>query len=351
MPTDAENKTPEDWIAQELNFPLPRHRLRRLRQKPALRALLTEKDFSTADLVFPLFIKEGIDTPVPISSMPGQYQWPLSEVANEARRVHELKIPAVLLFGVPLHKDATGSSALSSQSIIAQAVAAIKSEVPDLLVITDLCCCEYTDHGHCGVLGQTAHGDMDIDNDATLKLLAAQAIVHARAGADVIAPSGMMDGMIGMLRSVLDQAGFKELPIMSYAVKFASSFYGPFREAAEGSPEFGDRKTHQMNPANAAEALREASIDIDEGADMLMVKPAGAYLDIIYRVKQEFPWIPCAAYQVSGEYAMIQAAGERGWLDSQAAMCESLLAIKRAGADFIITYFAKHFAAMVRDND
>jgi porphobilinogen synthase len=328
-----------------VDFPRPRQRLRRLRAQPALRALLTQERVSVSDLVFPLFIKEGIDNPAPIPSMPGQYQWPLAQIGEEAKRVVDLGIPAVLLFGVPVQKDATGSSSLCSDSLIAQAIKAIKAAAPRLLVITDLCFCEYTDHGHCGVLKETSHG-VDVDNDTTLALLAEQALVHARAGADVIAPSGMMDGAIAALRSVLDKAGFNELALMSYAVKYASSFYGPFRDAAEGTPAFGDRKTHQMNPANTAEALREAALDVEEGADMLMVKPAGAYLDIIYQVKQQFPWIPCAAYQVSGEYAMIQAAGERGWLDSQAAMCESLLAIKRSGADFIITYFAKHFAVM-----
>lgn len=328
-----------------VDFPLPTKRLRRLRTKPALRTLLTEQRVSVSDLVFPLFIKEGIKTPTPIASMPGQYQWPLSAIGEEAVRVAELGIPAVLLFGIPMHKDATGSDSLHDDSLIAKAIQAIKTAAPNLLVITDLCFCEYTDHGHCGVLEGKADV-MDIDNDATLELLVKQALVHARAGADVIAPSGMMDGMIAALRSVLDGAGFKDLPLMSYAVKYASSFYGPFRDAAEGTPAFGDRKTHQMNPANAAEALREASLDVEEGADILMVKPAGAYLDVIYRVKEAFPDVPCAAYQVSGEYSMIQAAGERGWVDSQAAMHESLLAIKRAGADFIITYFAKHVAVM-----
>jgi porphobilinogen synthase len=327
---------------KEVDFPLPTERLRRLRTQPALRQLLTEHRLSAADLVFPLFIKEGLSEPTPIGSMPGQYQWPLAEVAAEAVRVHALGIPAVLLFGVPLHKDATGSSCLQSDSLIAQAVQAIKTAVPELLVITDLCFCEYTDHGHCGVISE-----QDIDNDATLELLVQQALVHAKAGADVIAPSGMMDGMIAALRTVLDREGFSHIPLLSYAVKYASSFYGPFREAAEGTPSFGDRKTHQMNPANASTALREAALDVEEGADMLMVKPAGAYLDVIYQLKQAFPGVPCAAYQVSGEYAMIQAAGERGWLDPQAAMMESLLAIKRAGADFIITYFAKQVAELL----
>ncbi len=321
------------------NFPLPIHRLRRLRRTPALRRLLTQESLLVSDLVFPLFIKEGISMSTPILSMPGQYQWPLSAVGAEAKRVFDLGIPAVLLFGIPLKKDATGSSCLQTDSLMAQSIQAIKVAAPDLMVITDLCFCEYTDHGHCGVIN-----GWDIDNDSTLELLVQQALVHAKAGADLIAPSGMMDGMIAALRAVLDQSGFKHIPLMSYAVKYASSFYGPFRDAAEGAPSFGDRKTHQMNPANSAEALREAALDIEEGADIVMVKPAGAYLDIIYQVKEAFPSIPCAAYQVSGEYSMIQAAAERGFLDLQAAMHESLLAIKRSGADFIITYFAKQFA-------
>lgn len=320
-------------------FPLPQQRLRRLRKQPGLRALLTETTVSVSDLVQPLFIKEGITEPVEIASMPGQYQWPLQSIAEEAKRIHALHIPAVLLFGIPAEKDATGSSCLCDDSVIAKAIVAIKTAAPGLLVMTDLCFCEYTDHGHCGVIAGN-----DIDNDQTLALLVEQALVHARAGADLIAPSGMMDGMIAALRSALDGAGFTDLPLMSYAVKYASSFYGPFRDAAEGTPAFGDRKTHQMNPANSAEALREAALDCEEGADILMVKPAGAYLDIIQRVKHNFPDVPCAAYQVSGEYAMIHAAAENGWLDLQAAMQESLLAIKRSGADFIISYFAKSFA-------
>ena len=324
---------------RDLAFPVPQQRLRRLRQQPGLRALLSETTVAVSDLVLPLFIKEGITEPVAIASMPGQYQWPLERIAEEAKRVHALKIPAVLLFGIPADKDATGSSCLCDDSVIVKAVKAIKAAAPELLVITDLCFCEYTDHGHCGVI----KGD-DIDNDETLALLAQQALVHARAGVDMIAPSGMMDGMIAALRSVLDAAGFVNMPLMSYAVKYASSFYGPFRDAAEGTPAFGDRRTHQMDPANSAEALREAALDCEEGADIMMVKPAGAYLDIIRQTKQAFPEVPCAAYQVSGEYSMIHAAAEKGWLDLQAAMVESLVAIKRAGADFIISYFAKDFA-------
>lgn len=318
-------------------------RLRRLRAKPALRDLLTEVRVSVSDLVYPLFIKEGIDSPVAIASMPGQFQWPLAALAEEAKRVCELGIPAVLLFGVPANKDATGSSCLVEDSLIAKAIQIIKLNAPNLLVITDLCFCEYTDHGHCGVI-KDKDKDKDIDNDATLELLAQQALVHARAGADVIAPSGMMDGMIAALRGALDENTYQHVPLLSYAVKYASSFYGPFRDAAEGTPCFGDRKTHQMNPANTAEALREAAVDVEEGADMLMVKPAGAYLDVIYRVKQAFPELPCAAYQVSGEYSMIHAAAKAGWMDLSAAMHESLLAIKRSGADFIISYFATDFA-------
>ena len=330
--------------AQEDAAVQPQHRLRRLRKHPALRALLTECRCDVSDLVYPLFVKEGLTEPQAIQSMPGQMQWPLAELAAEAKRVAELGIPAVLLFGIPADKDDTGSSCLFHDSIIAEAVRLIKQDVPELLVITDLCFCEYTDHGHCGALTTTPSGEADLDNDKTLSLLAEQAVVHAMAGADVIAPSGMIDGMVGGIRQALDEAGFTELPILSYAVKYASSFYGPFREAAEGAPAFGSRDTHQMNPANRFEALREAETDIEQGADMIMVKPAGAYLDVICHLKDSYSSLPCAAYQVSGEYAMIHAAAEKGWIDLPKAMCESLLAIKRAGADFIITYFAKDFA-------
>ncbi|MDF1655123.1 MAG: porphobilinogen synthase [Coxiellaceae bacterium] len=333
----------DDHIAiTEAGF--PQVRLRRLRATEAMRQLVRETHLSVKDMVMPLFIKEGHELKIPIDSMPGQYQFSVDQLDHEIEQIAALGIPAVLLFGIPAHKDANGSDALSGQGIIARAIQHIKAIAPELLVISDLCMCEYTDHGHCGVIHENAHGNDDVHNDQTLSLLAQQAVVHAQAGADVIAPSGMMDGAIQAIRSALDGAGFQHVTILSYAVKYASSFYGPFREAAEGAPQFGDRRSYQMDPANGREALREAALDVAEGADMLMVKPALNYLDVICRVKQQHPNIPLAAYMVSGEYAMIKAAAERGWLDESQAMLESLTAIKRAGADFIINYFAKDFA-------
>lgn len=318
-----------------LSFPVSR--LRRLRRTPQLRSLLQENTVAVSDLVLPLFIKAGHNIKNPISSMPGHFQFSLDHLPAEIDEIKQLNIPAVILFGIPEKKDPMGSSALDDNGIIQQAIKLIKKIAPELLVITDLCFCEYTDHGHCEI----------VDNDKTLELLGKQAISHARAGADMIAPSGMMDGMVKTIRAALDENHFQDMPILSYAVKYASSFYGPFRVAADGAPQFGDRKTYQMNPANANEALREAALDVAEGADMLMVKPAQHYLDIIYRVKQRFPELPLCAYQVSGEFAMIKAAAEKNWMDEKAAMMESLLAIKRAGADFIITYFAKEFATFI----
>jgi porphobilinogen synthase len=276
--------------------------------------------------------------------MPGHFQLSLDYLPAEIEEIKQLNIPAVILFGLPSKKDPMGSSALDDNGIIQQAIKLIKKIAPELLVITDLCFCEYTDHGHCGVINLD---NQTVDNDKTLELLGKQAVSHARAGADIIAPSGMMDGMVKTIRAALDENHFQDIPILSYAVKYASAFYGPFRVAAEGAPQFGDRKTYQMNPANANEALREAALDVAEGADMLMVKPAQNYLDMIYRVKQSFPSLPMCAYQVSGEFAMIKAAGEKNWIDEKAVMMESLLAIKRAGADFIITYFAKEFAQLI----
>lgn len=318
-------------------------RLRRLRQTASLRTLFTETTLSVSDLVYPLFIT-ATNKKKAIQSMPGCYQLGLDDLSTEIESILALKIKAVILFGIPAEKDEMGSDALSSTGIIAKAVQRIKQLAPDLLVITDLCFCEYTSHGHCGILKKTRHGKQEVDNDATLALLAKQAIVQVEAGADIVAPSGMMDGMVYAIRAGLDHAGYSEVPILSYAVKYASNFYGPFREAAEGAPQFGDRKTYQMNPGNADEALREAALDVAEGADMLMVKPAMNYLDVICRVKQKFPGVPLGAYQVSGEYAMIKAAAQNGWLDEDKVMLESLLSIKRAGADFIITYFAKQVA-------
>lgn len=311
-------------------------RLRRLRQTPALRQLLQETKISHSDMVYPLFINENISEKQAVSSMPGVYQHSLSSLKQEIKEVVALQIPAVILFGIPKLKDDIGSSALNDNGIIQQAIQEIKSIAPQLLVITDLCFCEYTSHGHCGVLDRDV-----VDNDATLPLLAEQAISHAKAGADIIAPSGMMDGMVASIRQGLDSENFKHISILSYAVKYASAFYGPFREAAEGAPQFGDRSQYQMDYANRHEALREAQLDVEEGADMLMVKPAMCYLDIISQLKQNLPQLPLSAYQVSGEYSLIKFGAKQGLIDEKAAMIESLTAIKRAGANFIINYFAK----------
>lgn len=317
-------------------------RMRRLRKTPAIRRLVQENSVSVSDLVLPLFIKAGNNIKNPITSMPGHFQLSLDQLPAEIADIQALKIPAIILFAIPAKKDAMGSAAWDDHGVIQEAVRIIKKTAPEILVITDVCFCEYTDHGHCGVWDAK---NKSVDNDKTLELLAKQAISHAKAGADIVAPSGMMDNMVQAIRTGLDAAGFNDIPILSYAVKYASCFYGPFREAAEGAPQYGDRKSYQMNPANANEALKEAELDVLEGADMLMVKPAQNYLDIIYRIKQAFPEMPLGAYQVSGEFAMIKAAAEKKWIDHDAAMMESLLSIKRAGADFIITYFAKEFAA------
>ena len=318
--------------------------MRRLRGHPALRNLIQETKLSSSDFVYPLFIKEDNTRKIPINSMPGQFQLSLDCLSKEIDEVVSLNIPAVILFGIPKHKDFQGSHALAETGIVQQAIVRIKKQAPDLLIIADVCFCEYTDHGHCGIVTKNYRGDSDVDNDKTLTLLAEQAISMAQAGADVIAPSGMMDGMIQVIRQALDEHDFKDIPILSYAVKYASSFYGPFREAAEGAPSFGDRNGYQMDPANSDEALREADLDVEEGADMLMVKPAQHYLDIIYRIKNQNPGLPLCAYQVSGEFSMIKAASEKGWIDEKKVALESLLAIKRAGADFIITYYAKEAA-------
>lgn len=325
----------------------PTCRMRRLRQNPRLRSMLSEAKLNMNDFILPLFIKEGIETNEPISSLPGHFRLALDQLDDEIKSIVELQIPAVILFGIPEKKDPIGSSALNSTGIIQKAIKKIKSLAPHLLVIADLCFCEYTDHGHCGVLYERRDGAFDVDNDKTLTLLTKQAISLASAGADVIAPSGMMDGMVQAIRRGLNQAGFVDVPILSYAVKYSSAFYGPFREAAQGAPQFGDRNSYQMDPANANQALREAELDIQEGADLLMVKPAHTYLDVIYRIKQKFPGLPLVAYQVSGEYAMLKVAAEKGWLDEKKAMFESLIAIKRAGADLIITYFAKEIVKLI----
>ena len=321
----------------------PTLRMRRLRQHPVLRELVRETELSVRDLILPLFVRHGTNVRQPISSMPGHSQLTLDLLAAEAKEIRDLGIPAVILFGIPDHKDATGSGACRDEGIIPQAVRTIKKAAPELLVMTDVCFCEYTDHGHCGIINDHT-GRVDVDNDATLELLAEQAACHARAGADVIAPSGMMDGMVAAIRAGLDAANFQHTPILSYAAKYASGFYGPFREAAESTPQFGDRRSYQMDPANGEQALREVALDLAEGADMLMVKPALSYLDVISRVKQAHPGVPLAAYNVSGEFAMVKAAAEKGWIDEQRVTLEILTSIKRAGADMILTYSAKDVA-------
>lgn len=318
----------------------PQTRLRRLRSHPRLRDLVRETELCPNDFILPLFVRHGSQTRIPIGSMPGHAQLTVDLLAKEAREIAGLGIPAVILFGIPAHKDSVGSSAWDDQGIVQQAIRVIKETAPDLLVITDVCFCEFTDHGHCGVLIED-RGRKDVGNDQTLNNLIKQAVSHARAGADMIAPSGMMDGMIQALRGGLDSSGYSSIPIMSYAAKYASGFYGPFREAAESTPQFGDRRTYQMDPANGAEALREVALDLEEGADILMVKPALSYLDIIRRVKSAHPEVPLAAYNVSGEFAMVKAAAANGWIDEQRVALEILTSIRRAGADMILTYFAK----------
>jgi porphobilinogen synthase len=317
----------------------PAYRPRRLRRTEALRRLVRETRVVSEQLVQPLFVVPGRDVARPVDSMPGVAQLSADRAAEESRRLVDAGVPAVLLFGIPEAKDARGSGATAADGIIPRALEAIRRAAPGLVLITDVCLCEYTDHGHCGIVR-----DGDVDNDATLELLAAEALAHARAGADLIAPSDMMDGRVGAIRRALDGAGFTHLPIMSYAAKFASAFYGPFRDAAQSTPQFGDRRGYQMDPANADEALREVALDVEEGADIVMVKPALPYLDVVRRVKERFGY-PVAAYHVSGEYAMVKAAVARGWLDERRVVAESLLAIRRAGADVIITYFAKDVAA------
>lgn len=330
------------------NLPsFPAARPRRLRLTSTLRALVRETSLTPADFILPLFVRYGHRRRAPIKSMPGQFQLTVDELAAEAREIAALGIPAVVLFGIPEHKDATGSDNYNANGIVPTAIRALKDAAPDLLVISDMCFCEYTDHGHCGIINQPDHAHFVktlpqgyLLNDPTLELLARASVVHAQAGADIIAPSGMLDGMVGAIRRGLDGAGFTQTPVLSYAVKYASGFYGPFRDAAESPPTFGDRSQYQMDPANRREALREAALDVAEGADMLMVKPAMPYLDIIAAVRQMFD-LPIAAYQVSGEYAMLHAAAANGWLDLQRCALESLTAIKRAGADMILTYFAR----------
>ncbi|GAB4544029.1 MAG: porphobilinogen synthase [Anaerolineae bacterium] len=320
----------------------PTTRPRRLRATPTLRRMVRETILSPDDFIYPMFVVHGQDVRRPITSMPGIYQLSVDQAVAEAREAAGLDIPALILFGIPATKDALGSENFSDQGIVQQAIRAIKDAVPDLILIADVCMCEYTDHGHCGIV----EGD-EIVNDATLDILQQAAVSYAQAGADVVAPSGMMDGMVSAIRTALDAAGFARVSILSYAIKYASAFYSPFREAAEGAPKFGDRKTHQMDPANAREALRELALDIEEGADMVMVKPALPYLDIIRRVRDACQ-LPVAAYNVSGEYAMIKAAAANGWLDERAVVLELLTGIKRAGADLILTYHAKDVAHWLR---
>jgi porphobilinogen synthase len=322
-------------------MPFPLYRPRRLRESPLLRSMVRETALRVDDFVYPLFVVHGRGVREPIGSMPGQYRLSIDELLKECKDAASMGIPAVLLFGLPRDKDPRGSEAYAEDGIIQQAVRAVKDTIPDLLVVTDVCLCEYTSHGHCGVVE-----DGRVKNDPSLELIARTAVSHAEAGADMVAPSDMMDGRVAAIREGLDESGFAETPIMAYSAKYASAFYGPFREAADSTPQFGDRRSYQMDPANAIEAMREVALDVDEGADIVMVKPALPYLDIIARVKGEFG-LPVAAYSVSGEYAMLKAAGQLGWLDEERAVLEALTGIRRAGADIIITYFAKDAARLI----
>lgn len=324
-----------------MNFPVLR--LRRLRQNENLRRMVRETKVSVDDLIYPLFVVPGKKVREEVSSMPGVFRFSVDELVKEVAEVYSLSIPAIILFGVPEKKDEAASEAYSEEGIVQKAIRAIKKEVPEIIVITDVCLCEYTSHGHCGIIKEG-----EVDNDITLEILAQTAVSHAEAGADMVAPSDMMDGRVAAIRSSLDESGFKNVPILSYAAKYASSFYGPFREAAESTPQFGDRRAYQMDPPNALEALREVALDIEEGADIVMVKPALAYLDIILRVKEQFGY-PTAAYNVSGEYSMVKAAVQRGWLEEKRLVMEVLTSIKRAGADLILTYHAKDVARWLKE--
>lgn len=320
----------------------PRYRPRRLRANENLRRMIRETRLSVDDLIYPMFVVPGKKVKKEISSMPGNFQQSVDRILEDAREVYDLGIPAILLFGIPEKKDAVGSGAYDPKGPVQEAIKAIKKKIPGLIVITDVCLCEYTSHGHCGIVKKGI-----ILNDPTLKLLSKEALSHVRAGADMVAPSDMMDGRVAAIRDTLDREGFADIPIMSYAAKYASSFYGPFREAAESTPQFGDRRSYQMDAPNSLEAIREVGLDVEEGADIVMVKPALSYLDIIYRIKEEYA-LPVAAYNVSGEFSMIKAAGRLGWLDEERAMMEVLTSIKRAGADMILTYFAKDVAKILR---
>jgi porphobilinogen synthase len=322
-----------------MNYPI--YRPRRLRRNERFRNLIRETTLQPKNFIYPLFIGPGKDRAEPVSSMPGIAQLSVDHAVREAQEVNSLDISAVILFGIPRQKDDLGSEAYAADGVVQQAIRSIKEKVPDLLVITDVCLCEYTDHGHCGVIKNG-----EVDNDRTVELLAKEALSHAQAGADIVAPSDMMDGRVAAIRKILDDNNFQQTPIMAYAAKYASGFYGPFREAAESAPQFGDRRSYQMDPANAEEALREVGLDIREGADIVMVKPALAYLDVIYRVKEKFGY-PLAAYNVSGEYSMIKAAAQNGWIEESRIMMEVLFAIRRAGADMILSYFAKDAARLL----
>lgn len=327
--------------------PFPIHRPRRLRENAVIRSLVRETQVETGDLIYPLFVRQDLKKSRPIPSMPGMFQHSLNEIAKEAKEIFKLGIPGVILFGIPSEKDSLASSAYEEGNVICEAIHRIKSACPTLLVIADVCLCEYTDHGHCGIVGKDSQGHRVIENDSTLEFLSRMAGVYARAGADMIAPSDMMDGRIEKIRDELDAAGYKETPILSYAVKYASAFYGPFRDAAGSAPQFGDRSSYQMDPANVQEALREAILDLEQGADILMVKPALAYLDVLRMLKDRLE-VPMAAFQVSGEYSMIKAAAQKGWIDEKRVVLETLTSIKRAGADFILTYFAKEAAKYLK---
>lgn len=337
--------SPSNLVTKALIFPdtdmFPVHRYRRLRSNPVIRKMIRETTVSPDDLIYPLFVTFGKGVRKEISSMPGCYQESVDKLVRNAKEVYSLGIQSIILFGIPEDKDELGTGAYADDGIVQQAIRAVKDTVPELYVITDVCLCEYTSHGHCGVIAKR-----DVDNDQTLRLLALEAVSHAKAGADMVAPSDMMDGRVAAIRSALDQEGFGGTPIMSYAAKYASAFYGPFREAAESTPQFGDRRSYQMDPANRREALKEVAMDIAEGADIVMVKPALAYLDIISDVRNTFN-LPVAAYNVSGEYSLVKAAAQLGWIDEERAMMEILTSIRRAGADLVLTYFAKEAAKIL----
>jgi porphobilinogen synthase len=332
------------WSGGRTAAAFPTTRMRRLRYHPLLRGLVRETTLRPDDFILPLFVCPGQDVRREIASMPGTFQLSVDRIVDEVGVAADLGVKAFLFFGIPTHKNAIGSSAWDEDGVVHRALRALRSAFQaSVLLITDECFCEYTDHGHCGVLTDHGHGRLDVDNDATLPLLARQCVSHARAGADLVAPSGMLDGMVGAIRQGLDEAGFQRVPIMSYAAKYASGFYGPFRDAAESPPQFGDRGGYQMDPANGDEALREVALDLNEGADVIMVKPALAYMDVIWRVKERFG-VPVAAYNVSGEYAMVKAAAKNGWIDERRVALEILTGIKRAGADMILTYHARDAA-------